>query len=97
MFLATFVFGTSLGGTFMLQNNLWADYYGRRNLGSIRGAVMPIILIASGIGGPAAGYVYDSTGSYNTAWWVAICLLISGALLLTLTGKPKLPIAKSAD
>ncbi len=96
MFLATFVFGTSLGGTFMLQNNLWADYYGRQNLGAIRGTVMPIILVASGIGGPTAGYVFDSTGSYAGAWWVAIGLMIFGSLLLSITPKPKLPAPKTA-
>ncbi len=89
MFLAFGVFGLGIGGMVLLQNFIWADYYGRQNLGSIRGMVMPFTMIFSGIGPPMAGYVRDWTGSYNDAWWVGVCLMFLAFLLLTTTSRPK--------
>lgn len=91
MFLATVTFGTSVAGISLLQNNLWAEYYGRRNVGAIRGLALPVVLILGATGPPVAGYVFDFTGSYTTVWSVGIGLMVSGALLLLFTGKPRLP------
>ena len=46
-----------------LQNFIRADYFGRRHMGSIRGAVTPVNLNVGRIGPPLAGYVCDRTGS----------------------------------
>ncbi len=88
MFLATLTFGLGVGGNLLMQNNVWADYFGRRYIGSIRGSVMPFMLFFSGIGSPIAGYVFDATGSYNPMWRVSIGLMLFGAFLLVLTPKP---------
>lgn len=88
MFLATMTFGLGAGSNLLMQNNVWADYYGRRHIGTIRGTVMPFMLFFSGIGAPIAGYVFDATGSYNPMWRISIGLMLFGALLLVLTPKP---------
>ena len=56
-----------IGGNLLLQNYIWAEYYGRGNLGAIRGAVQPIMLLFGGIGAPIAGYVRDVNRSMTRA------------------------------
>lgn len=70
-----------LGGAYgTLVPILWADYYGRTFLGTIRGALTPFSLLAS-LGGPLfAAWTFDVLGSYTTAFWVF------GATLILSTG-----------
>jgi cyanate permease len=74
-----------------LQNFLWADYFGRANLGSIRGLVNPMVLVIGGIGAPLAGYVRDATGSYDSIWWASVGLMLFGAVVVVLTPAPEKP------
>jgi CP family cyanate transporter-like MFS transporter len=83
------VFGLGIGGMMFLQNFIWADYFGRANVGSIRGLVMPINLAVGGIGAPLAGYVRDATGSYDSIWWVGVGLMVAVTALLAMTPPPR--------
>jgi len=89
MLLAMIVFGLGIGVLMLMQNYLWAEYFGRRHLGSIRGAVTPITLLFGGAGPPIAGYVRDATGSYTEVWLVAIVLMALGAVVMALTPPPR--------
>ena len=89
MFLSMAVFGLGIGGMMFLQDFVWADYFGREHVGSIRGAAAPINLTVGGIGPPLAGYVRDWTGSYDSVWWGGVCLMFLAALLLLATTAPK--------
>ena len=54
----------------VLQPLLWADYYGRAFLGTIRGVTSPFQVISS-LGGPLfAAFVFDTAGSYDVAFWI---------------------------
>ena len=89
MALSMAIFGLGIGGMMFLQNFIWADYFGRESVGSIRGIVNPINLVVGGLGAPAAGYVRDITGSYDPAWWAGVALMTFGALLTVLTPPPR--------
>jgi len=91
MFLAMGLFGLGIGGMMLMQNFMWADYFGRRHQGSIRGAVTPITLTCAGAGPPLAGYMRDLTGSYSEVWLAATCLMLMGAVVLATTTPPKSP------
>ncbi len=93
MFLSMAIFGLGIGGMMFLQNFLWADYFGRANLGSIRGLVTPIMLVIGGIGAPLAGYVRDIMGTYDPIWWVGVGLMLFGAIVVAMTPAPKKPSA----
>src|SRR5688572_24551524 len=95
MFISMITFGLGIGGTHLMQNYLWAEYFGRRHLGSIRGAVMPIMLLLGGTGPPLAGYVYDTTGSYTPAWATSTALMVIGAVVLARTPPPGYPEAST--
>jgi sugar phosphate permease len=88
MFASTATFGLGIGGSLLLQNYIWAAYYGRSNLGAIRGVVQPITLAFAGIGPPLAGYVRDVTGSYDLVWWGGLGLVLIGALVLATSPRP---------
>ncbi len=89
MFASMISFGLGIGVMMLMQNYLWAEYFGRGHLGSIRGAVTPITLIFGGAGPPLAGYVRDATGSYTEVWLVSIGLMILGALVMAVTPPPE--------
>jgi MFS family permease len=91
LFLSMIIFGFGIGIMILSQGLLWADYFGRRHLGSIQGAVQPLTLIFGGAGAPVAGYVHDLTGSYTMIWLVAVGLMLLAAILLAVTPPPRLP------
>ena len=88
VFASMILFGLGIGGMMFLQNYIWAEYFGRAHLGSIRGLVMPITLIVGGAGGPIAGYVRDSTGTYDQIWWAGAVFMSLGALIVAFTAAP---------
>ena len=91
MFWSMALFGLGIGTNMFNQNYIWAEYFGRANLGSIRGIVMPITLFFGGLGAPIAGYVVDQTGSYDPAWWVGVGLMLIGAFLFFISKNPGSP------
>ena len=84
MFLSTIVFGCSVGVGMIVHTYIFAAYYGRAFLGSIRGIVMPVNLLSAGLGAPLVGYLHDYAGSYLPAWWTLLVIYGScSALMLT--------------
>ena len=92
VFISMAVFGLGIGGMMFLQNFIWADYFGRESVGSIRGLVNPINLVVGGLGAPVAGYIHDFTGTYDPAWWVGVGLMVFAALLTVVTPAPTKPV-----
>jgi cyanate permease len=91
MFASMITFGFGIGAGMLMQNYLWAEYFGRRHQGSIRGAVTPITLMFSAAGPPIAGYVRDQVGSYDPVWMVAIVMMLLGAIAVATTPPPGRP------
>ena len=89
IFISMAIFGLGIGGLMFIHSFIWADYFGRKNLGQIRGKVTPFILIFGGIGAPIAGYVRDYTGSYVTVWFVGMFMMFFTALLFFTCKKPE--------
>ncbi len=89
MFASMAVFGLGIGGMMFLNNFIWADYFGRENVGAIRGLANPINLAVGGLGAPAAGYVYDVIKSYDPMWWAGVFLMAAGTALALLTPAPR--------
>ncbi len=87
MFMSTIVFGCSVGVGMIVHSYIFAAYYGRAFLGTIRGIVMPVNLLSAGLGAPLVGYLHDYTGSYLPAWWTLLAIY-GGTALLMLTAAP---------
>ena len=90
MFLTAILGGAGVGSGMLLQAQMWPNYFGRRNIGSIRGAAFPLTLVFSGAGSLATGLIFDAMGSYAPAWTAATVALGIGAVLLAVTPKPTL-------
>ena len=77
------LYGIGAGSNRVLVNVAWADYYGRRFQGSLRGVIEPISAVALGFSPLFAGWVYDTTGSYDTAFrYMAYGIFLAGVLVL---------------
>jgi predicted MFS family arabinose efflux permease len=89
MFTTAVLGGAGVGSGMLLQAQMWPSYFGRANIGTIRGAALPVTLAFSGVGSAATGLIFDATGSYTPAWWTAMAMLGLGAVLLMMTPKPQ--------
>ncbi len=74
------LFGTGFGGTNTMRAVLPRTYFGMKGYGTYLGLVMGVGTVGSMIGAPLAGYIYDTTGSYQPAWYIytgvaVVCLL----------------------
>lgn len=92
LFSSGILFGLSVGAGMIVHSYIFAEYFGRTFLGSIRGIVLPVMLISAGIGAPMVGYIRDSTGSYVSSWWMILALNLLAALIISSATKP-VPLA----
>jgi sugar phosphate permease len=77
------VYGLFRGAYVLMMTLVWADYYGRRFLGSIRGIATPLSLVSSAGGPILAGFLYDARGDYTLALQVfTACYILAGLLAL---------------
>lgn len=93
LFASGITFGLSVGAGMIVHSYIFAEYFGRTFLGSIRGIVLPVMLISAGIGAPMVGYIHDSTGSYVSSWWLILALNVMAALIISSAAKPS-PVAR---
>ena len=85
------VFGAAIGLNLVVQGVIWAQYFGWRFVGTIRGVVLPITVLAAGFGAPLAGLLHDVTGTYRVSWIVAAALSAVCAALLLSARPPRPP------
>ncbi|HJM74647.1 MAG TPA: MFS transporter [Dehalococcoidia bacterium] len=92
LMVVTFVlFGWGIGGMVPLSEVIWAQFFGRRYLGAVRSAGMPVTIIFSATGPFVAGAYYDAMGSYNGALitFAALWFIAAGLVMLARQPKPK--------
>jgi len=90
------LFGLGAGSVLGIMNPLRGRYFGRKALGSIAGA-SSLIMMPVGILAPVYfGWVFDSTGSYMTAFTVLAALLSCATVAAFFVLPPK-PPAKITD
>jgi len=98
MALAFAVVGMVAGGVFPVVGVMVVRSFGPLVFARIMGMMMPPLIIAMAIAPVIAGWVRDSTGSYNTAFaYCAALMLFSGVAVFTLRLDPMMPGAPAAD
>lgn len=71
------------GGYAPLSSLMWANYFGRGSLGTIRGVFFPVTQILGAISPVFAGYIFDTRGSYDIAFAAfGICFALGGITML---------------
>lgn len=91
--VAIFIFGVGVGGTLTVQETVWADYYGRRTIGTVRSVGRPFTIVFSAGGPVGAGLAYDLGGSYEVAFVVFVAAYLIAAVLVLFTPEPRHPRA----
>ncbi|MEK9659160.1 MAG: MFS transporter [Chloroflexota bacterium] len=74
-----FLDGLFAGGMFALLPVVYADYYGRNAIGTIRGITHPAVVTANAVGPLIAGVVFDVMGGYTYAFLAFGLVLVAGA------------------
>lgn len=74
--------GVGWGGLIPLQEVIWATFFGRRHLGSVRSMAMPFTFGMSAVGPVLVALYYDLAGNYDLALiLIAVCNLASALML----------------
>jgi predicted MFS family arabinose efflux permease len=83
--LSILLFATGIGmlwlGTVPLTSGLVAQIFGMRYMATLFGFVFFSHQLGSFLGAWLGGYVFDTTGSYDLVWWIAVALGIAAAAL----------------
>ena len=91
LFASVMLFGAAIGLNMVVAGVIWAQYFGWRFVGTIRGVVLPITVLAGGLGAPIAGALRDFTGSYRVSWIVVLVLAAVSAVLVVGAHPPRSP------
>jgi MFS family permease len=88
LYPAAAMFGFSYGGATALFPAIVGDFYGRVAVGSIVGFIFALAGSPAAFGPLIAGYLYQVTGHYRTAFLLSAGLNSAALLLLLLLKKP---------
>jgi len=86
-----FLLGCGWGGQIPLTEVVWATYFGRRYLGAVRSAAMPLALAISASAPILTSLYYDRTGNYTGAFLAVAALSLVAALLMFAVRRPSRP------
>ena len=87
------LFGFALGGLLVVPPVAYADYFGRRSLGTIRGITEPFMSLGQAIGAVASGLIFDITDSYTIAFWT---FSVIGVVTAIVVASARQPVQKEA-
>ena len=85
------VFGLGIGGLLTILPITWADYYGRRSYGAIRGIALSVQVLAQASGPLLSGILRDATGGYETSLLCFATLSGLSTLAALLAQRPRPP------
>lgn len=88
-YVSFFMIGFGWGGMIPMQEVIWASYFGRRHLGAVRSAALPLTLVFSAGGPLAVAYYRDRFGSYDGAMLFVGGLALLGAVLILSLPHPR--------
>jgi sugar phosphate permease len=83
-----FLYGTGLAGSFVLREVIWANFFGRVSLGTVRGLSLFFSHLFAASGAPFFGFLHDRMGSYNLSFTIFSCALFASSLLILLAKPP---------
>ncbi|MBS0241436.1 MAG: MFS transporter [Proteobacteria bacterium] len=89
--LAAIVFGIGIGGLQTGVPVVWADYFGRKSYGAIRGVALSVQVVAQASGPLISGILRDWTGNYRLSLLTFACLASLATLAALLVKPPRRP------
>jgi cyanate permease len=89
------LFGLGIGGVHVILPVAWADTFGRRSFGAIRGVALSVQVAAQAAGPLLSGILRDLTGTYRLSLVTFAALSLAAALAALLLRSPQ-PATSSA-
>ena len=89
LWLGVVFYGAGFSGMMIVQEVIWANYYGRLTLGTVRSTSLPLQVLIAGGGPVLINVVFDIVGSYRPAYTAFIGLYILAALLVWFARPPR--------
>jgi OFA family oxalate/formate antiporter-like MFS transporter len=89
LYIGFFLYGLGLGGNMVLPEILWANYFGRRSLGKVRGLGMLISQMMAALGPPFFGFLFDATNGYGLSFAIFGAALVMSAILSLMLRPPE--------
>ena len=80
--------GFGVGGMFPLFDFVWAWYFGRRYIASVRSTGLPISVVIAVMGPILTGRYHDVVGNYTGAFLSLAVVIAVGATLLLISRRP---------
>ena len=96
-YVGFFLYGTGLAGSFVLREVIWANFFGRTSLGTVRGLSMLFSHLFAASGAPFFGFLHDRTGSYDLSFTIFSCALFTSAFLVLLAKPPRFPVKTNVE
>jgi MFS family permease len=84
LYLFAAIYGFNHGGFFALISPTIADLFGTRSQGTLLGIVILFGTLGGSLGSVLAGHIFDTTGSYQLAFFILLMLAITGLILAIL-------------
>lgn len=81
LYAGFFIYGIGMGGTAILAETIWADFFGRISLGKIRGMGSLVTSVFSAGGPPFFGLLFDYTQTYYLSFSLFIGMLFISSVL----------------
>jgi len=82
------IWGIAAGGNITLNSLVWANYFGRLRLGTIRGVVLFVTIAAQAAGAPLFGLMLESGMGTSTVWTISTASFGVAAVLVFLARPP---------
>ena len=82
--------GIGMGANLTVQNIIWPNYFGRQFVGTIRGIVFPISVVASAASAPLFATLLEAFSEDRFVWVVTLAAFWVSALLLLSAKRPRL-------
>ncbi len=83
------LFGFGVGGLLVVPPVAFANYFGRRSLGVIRGIAEPFTSMGQAIGALLSGRIFDITGSYMIAFVTFTVIGVATVILVMMARPPR--------
>ncbi len=95
-YMAAALFGLAIGGVLTVLPVAWADYFGRRSYGAIRGVALSVQVSGQAAGPLLSGVLRDVTGDYMMSLHIFTAFAAS-ALIIALFLRPPIPATVRFD
>ena len=89
IFVGILLYALSFGGSYPMEEMMWASSFGRWTLGRVRSLAFPFPVTLGSAGPVIGGIAYDTTRSYVAVFTVFVGVLVASAIVLLFARPPK--------